>query len=99
MNRPSFRLILGLWMIVLFGCGGTPATRFFVLSSISGSEMMMSREGERRLAIGIGLVTLPEYLNQSEIVTRITQNEVSLDEFAKWAEPLENNISRALAEN
>jgi hypothetical protein len=55
--------------------------------------------GEHCFAIGIGPVKIPEYLNQSEIVTRITQNEVSLDEFAKWAEPLENNISRALAEN
>jgi hypothetical protein len=44
-------------------------------------------------------VKLPEYLNQPEIVTRITQNELRLDEFAKWAEPLEDNISRALAEN
>ena len=42
---------------------------------------------------------IPEYLNQPEIVTRITQNELRLDEFAKWAEPLEDNISRALAEN
>ena len=55
--------------------------------------------GERCFAIGIGPVKIPEYLNQPEIVTRITQNELRLDEFAKWAEPLENNISRALAEN
>jgi uncharacterized lipoprotein YmbA len=55
--------------------------------------------GEHCLAIGIGPVKIPEYLNQPEIVTRIAQNEVRLDEFAKWAEPLENNISRALAEN
>jgi uncharacterized lipoprotein YmbA len=55
--------------------------------------------GERCFAIGIGPVKIPEYLNQPEIVTRIAQNEVRLDEFAKWAEPLEDNISRALAEN
>jgi uncharacterized lipoprotein YmbA len=55
--------------------------------------------GERCFAIGIGPVKIPEYLNQPAIVTRITQNEVRLDEFVKWAEPLENNISRALAEN
>ncbi len=99
MNRPSFRLILGLWMIVLFGCASTPPTRFFILSPIAGSERMGSRMGEHCLAIGIGPVKIPEYLNQPEIVTRIAQNEVRLDEFAKWAEPLENNTSRALAEN
>jgi hypothetical protein len=60
---------------------------------------MGSGMGEHCLAIGIGPVKIPEYLNQPEIVTHITQNEVRVDEFAKWAEPLENNISRALAEN
>jgi len=99
MNRLSFRLILGLWMIVLSGCASTPPTRFFVLSSISGFDRMGSGMGEHCLAISIGPVKIPEYLDQREIVTRITQNEVRVDEFAKWAEPLENNIARALAEN
>ena len=102
MERFSSRLIgliLGVLVMVLSGCASTPPTRFFVLSSISGSEKMGNLEGERCFAIGIGPVKIPEYLNQPEIVTRITQNEVRLDEFAKWAEPLEDNISRALAEN
>jgi len=55
--------------------------------------------GEHCLAIGIGPVKIPEYLNQPDIVTRIAQNELRLDEFAKWAEPLEDNISRTLAKN
>jgi uncharacterized lipoprotein YmbA len=59
----------------------------------------MNPEGERCFAIGIDPVKIPEYLNQPEIVTRLTQNELRLDEFAKWAEPLEDNISQALAEN
>ncbi len=92
-------LILGVLVIVLLGCASTQPTRFFVLSSTSGSEKMGHGENERCFAIGIGPVKIPEYLNQPEIVTRITQNELRLDEFAKWAEPLEDSISRALAEN
>ena len=102
MERFSSRLIglvLGVLVIVVTGCASTPPTRFFVLSPVSGVEKMGNREGERCFAIGIGPVKVPEYLNQPEIVTRITQNEVRVDEFAKWAGPLENNISRALAEN
>ena len=99
LSRPLLGLTLGFLMMVLLGCASTPPTRFFVLSPSSNFEKMGSRIGERCLAIGIGPVKIPEYLNQPEIVTRITQNEVSLDEFAKWAEPLEDNISRALAEN
>jgi uncharacterized lipoprotein YmbA len=91
-------LIVGFLVMVLLGCASTPQTRFFVLSPVSGSEKIGSREGERCFAIGIGPVKIPEYLNQPEIVTRITQNEIRVDEFARWAEPLEDNISRALAE-
>ena len=102
MERVSWRaivLILGFLAIVLSGCASTPATRFFVLSSIAGPEKMRRLEGERCYALAIGPVRVSEYLNQPEIVTRINQNEVRLDEFAKWAEPLENNVSRVLADN
>ncbi len=60
---------------------------------------MENRKGERCLVIGMGPVEVPEYLNQTEIVTRISPNEVRADEFSRWAEPLEKNISRTLAEN
>jgi uncharacterized protein len=92
-------LIPGVLVIVLLGCASSPPTRFFVLSSVSGSERAKNPEGERCFAIGIGPVKLPEYLNQPEIVTRITQNELRLHEFAKWAEPLEDDISQTLDEN
>jgi uncharacterized lipoprotein YmbA len=93
------RLILGVSVVLFLGCASSPPTRFFVLSSSPDFEKAGNREVERRLAIGIGPVKIPEYLNQPEIVTRIAQNELRLDELAKWAEPLEENISRTLAEN
>jgi hypothetical protein len=93
------RLILGVLVVVLLGCASSPPTRFFVLSSSPDFEKAGNREGERCLAIGIGPVKIPEYLNQPEIVTRIAQNELRLDELAKWAEPLEDSISQVLAEN
>jgi uncharacterized lipoprotein YmbA len=102
MNRLSSRLIgvvLGFLAALPLGCASSPSTRFFVLSPVSGFEKMGNREGEHCFAIGIGPVKIPEYLNQREIATRLTQNELTLHEFAKWAEPLEDNISRTLGEN
>jgi uncharacterized lipoprotein YmbA len=93
------RLILGVLVVLLLGCASSPPTQFFVLSSRPDFEKTEKREGERCFAIGIGPVKIHEYLNQPEIVTRIAQNELRLDEFAKWAEPLEDNISQVLAEN
>ena len=102
MDRFSSRLtgfVVGVFVLVLSGCASTPPTRFFILSPIAGSERIGARMGERCFAIGIGPVKIPEYLNQLEIVTRITQNEIRVDEFAKWAEPLEDSFSHILAEN
>ncbi len=101
MDRFSYLtgFVVGVLVLVLSGCASTPPTRFFILSPIAGSERMGSRMSERCFAIGIGPVKIPEYLNQPEIVTRISPNELRLDEFAKWAEPLEDNISQALAGN
>jgi len=98
---PSRRigLVLGLLAMVLLGCASTPETRFFVLSSISPSEKIGNRGDDHCFAIGIGPVRIPDYLDQPQIVTRVTQNEVRMDEFARWAEPLKDNISTVLAEN
>jgi len=85
--------------MVVLGCASTPPTRFFALSSLSDSGKMESPEDKRCFSIGIGPVKIPGYVNQQEIVTRIAPNELRADEFAKWAEPLEDNISRVIAEN
>jgi len=92
-------LIPGLLLIALIGCAGMPLTRFFVMSSMPDSENMANRENGPCFALGIGPVKIPEYLNRPEVVTRLTANEVRVDDFAEWAEPLEANISRVLAGN
>ncbi|MBW2072873.1 MAG: membrane integrity-associated transporter subunit PqiC, partial [Deltaproteobacteria bacterium] len=42
---------------------------------------------------------LPDYLDRPQVVTRSSKNELHIAEFAVWAEPLENNFRRVLAEN
>jgi uncharacterized lipoprotein YmbA len=44
-------------------------------------------------------VKIPEYLDRSGIVTRVASNELTVAEFSKWAEPLEESFPRTLAEN
>jgi uncharacterized lipoprotein YmbA len=55
--------------------------------------------GEKCFAIGIGPIQMPEYLNRPQIVTRLSPNELKLDEFSQWAEPLTDNFSTVLSEN
>jgi uncharacterized lipoprotein YmbA len=87
-------------VITLPGCGTSAPTRFYVLSpmpaSDEGSQVVLD---ERCLAIGIGPVTLPQYLERPQIVTRLSSNEMRLADFDQWAEPLKDNFTRVMAEN
>jgi hypothetical protein len=47
----------------------------------------------------VGPITLPKYLDRPQIVTRVSPNQLTLGEFDRWAEPLQDNVSRVLAEN
>ena len=102
MNIASFRLnllIVVLLLMVHLGCASTPRTRFYALNPLGDSEKETDPGGEPCVSIFIGPVKIPDYLDQSEIVTRITPNEVRMGEFDKWAEPLESNISWVLSKN
>ena len=41
----------------------------------------------------------PSYLDRPQIVTRLSPNRISFDEFHRWAGPLEEDFQRVLAEN
>lgn len=98
-SRFSILTIIALLMH-LAGCASSAPSRFYVLSSLPGpnAESQASKD-KCCIAIGIGPVELPAYLDRPQIVTRISENELNLAEFDKWAEPLKDNFSRVLLEN
>jgi len=85
--------------LLLAGCVQTPPTRFYTLSSVLAPPGDSNAEASRDLAIGIGTVTLPEYLNRPQLVTRVGSNRVALSELDSWIEPLQGLVARTLAEN
>ena len=97
--------VLGLSLIVSAGClnlgeGTQETTRYYVLSPLSISELKTEvLDDTKSVAIGLGPVTFPEYLNRPQVVVRGGRNQLQIAEFARWAEPLGENFSRVLAEN
>jgi uncharacterized lipoprotein YmbA len=81
----------------LAGCAGNQTTSFYTLSSTSESQPS-ARSGEG-LVIGLGPVTLPQYLDRPDIVTRAGANQMRLGEVQKWAEPLEPMLTRVMSED
>ena len=49
--------------------------------------------------IGLGPLTLPQYLDRPDIVTRAGANQMRLGDFSQWAEPLEPLLTRIMAED
>ena len=99
-NRLSL-VLLSVILMALSACTGiSKPSKFYVLSALPESEAAVKGPGnQNKLAIGIGPITLPIYLDRSQIVTRINRNELKMDEFNRWAEPMKENFFRVLAEN
>jgi uncharacterized lipoprotein YmbA len=55
--------------------------------------------GGQGATIGVGPVTLPRYLDRPQIVTQTSPYELKLAEFDRWAEGLDANFTRVLADN
>lgn len=91
--------------LLLLGCGTLSPqpdpSRFFTLSSLPqpGSNVEKRPAALPGIALGVGPVTLPGYLDRQEIVVRIAANQLILSENDRWAEPLDENFARVLSQN
>ena len=92
--------LLALSLFLLGGCAGTRPSKFYVLHSLSvgGADKPLGPSSVDA-AIGVGPVKIPEYLDRQEIMTRTSPSRLELAEFDRWAEPLESNVARVLADN
>jgi uncharacterized protein len=92
--------ILGVLLLILAGCATSQSSKFYMLESMSGNIPVVGGEPfDQAISVGLGPVTIPDYLDRPQIVTRTSQNSVLLAEFDRWAEPLSGTITRTLAEN
>ncbi len=99
-------LALAVSVIMLAGCinlglgkGTTKSTKFYVLHALDSPEAERKADIPDAWVIGVGPVTLPQYLNRPQIMIRVSQNEYQIAPFAQWAEPLRDNFSGVLADN
>ena len=76
------------------GCASTPPSRFYTLSAARGPTATSST-----LSIAVGPVSVPAVVDRPQIVVDMGANQVRLDEFNRWAAPLQNNIARVVADN
>jgi len=79
------------------GCGSTQPSRFYVLSPIAfRSEKEKSDEPYKGLSVALQPVVVASYLDRPQMILRDGPYEVSLDEFHRWAAPIDQNILQVL---
>jgi uncharacterized lipoprotein YmbA len=74
-------------------CASTPS-RFYTLRAASGPTATPSN-----LSIAVGPVSVPAVVDRPQIVVNMGPNQVRLEEFNRWAAPLQSNIARVVADN
>jgi uncharacterized protein len=93
--------IVGLILaMLLLGCSRTPSVKYYTLQAAQ-SPTLGSRElgNMDESGVGIGPVRIPDYLDRFQIVSRSGSDSLEIDDFHKWAEPLESNITRTMVQN
>jgi uncharacterized lipoprotein YmbA len=93
-------VILGICLFAWSGCASSKTARFYTLSPLDApGERSGMESAERRIAVAVGPVAIPDYLDRPQILTRSGPRKLELSEFDRWAGSLEEDISRVLAEN
>ena len=80
--------------LLLVGCGSTPNPRFYALNSVAPAAAPPAN-----LSVAVGPVTIPADVDRPQIVNTVGPNRVRLEEFDRWAAPLQNDIARVLVAN
>ncbi len=93
-------VLLCIGLSAMGGCAGSKPARFYTLSPLSApGDLPKSSQAAQGIAVAIGPVAIPDYLDRPQIVSRSGPREVRLAEFERWAGSLEEDVSRVLAEN
>jgi len=91
--------ILAIAAIFLGGCR-SQSPRFYTLSPIQEDQMISrSKSPTQSAVIGIGPVKLADYLDQSMLVTRTSDNQAVKAEFDRWVGSLKDDFVNVLADN
>ncbi len=91
---------MGVVLMFTLGCARTKSAKFYTLNSLDVSRTeSRSEETQPGVALGIGPISFPDYLDRPQIMTRDSRNALTFAEFHRWAGSVREDFSRILAEN
>ena len=92
----SVRLIwIAMAAVAIAGCGTTAPARFYTLEAVATPGGTPAAH----TAVMVGPVSIPAAEDQPQFVVEVAPNRVEVDEFNRWAAPLNDSIARVVAGN
>jgi uncharacterized lipoprotein YmbA len=97
-------VLIAMMSMLAGGCSTSPRASFYTLSPMAPSASSSSESAPVAvqpppLRVMIDAITVPELVERPQFVLRTGATQVTIDEFARWADPLRSQISRVLAAN
>ncbi|MEJ2471999.1 MAG: PqiC family protein [Desulfuromonadales bacterium] len=87
-------------LAVLAGCfAKAPAIRYYNLGSLATQTDPTITLDKSDISVGVGPVTLPEYLKRARIATRVAAHQYRFDPNHRWAGLLEEDLVRVISTN
>jgi uncharacterized protein len=93
MRRLAASALACLLAVLAAGCSSPPA-KFYTLSAAATPASTSSK-----LSIVVGPVAVPPVIDRPQIVVTTGANQVTSDEFNRWASSVQDNLARVVAEN
>ena len=102
-KRECFGTIGGIFLLMVFlfaACSSTPPVRYYTLNTLPEMQQDISEDASSdHMAVGLGPMAFPKYLNRPQILVRQSPNRVEVSEFNRWASPLHGEFLRVLAKS
>ena len=89
----DFAILCALVVLLVTGCSSTPS-HYYTLNAATEPATASSD-----LSVVVGPVSVPAEVDRPQMVVSTGPNQVRVEQFNLWASPLQNNISRVVAEN
>ena len=77
----------------------TPGARFFTLRPVAERPASPASNAAGPGIVGVLPVSLPGFLERPQLVAWSAPGEIRVDEFLRWAEPLDESVARVLTED
>jgi len=87
-------IVLACLAVLAAGCASAPS-KFYTLNATAKAEGTPAAQ----YSVSVGPVAVPAAVDRPQFTVQVSPNRVALDEFNRWAEPLNDTVAQVVAAN